>query len=94
MQKGIILLLSLADESFSRPAATPKIRTDERRVSGYEQSKQRCLWGEAITEVHSSQMSKQRLAIQLVARVDLTQGIDVLPVLSSKPKLNTRLCHF
>lgn len=94
MQKGIILLLLLADESSSRPAAKPKIRAEGRCVSGYEQSKQRCLWGEAITEVHSSQMSKQRLAVQLIARVDLTQGIDVSPVLSAKSKLNTRLCHF
>lgn len=93
MQKAIFLLLSLTDESSSRPAANPKIRAEGRCVSGYEQSKQRCLWGGAITEVHSSQMSKRRLAIQRVERVDLTQGIDILPVLSPKPKLNTRLRH-
>lgn len=39
-------------------------------------------------------MSKQRLIIQLVARLYLTQGINISPVLSPKPKLNTRLCHF
>lgn len=39
-------------------------------------------------------MSKQRLAIQLIVRVDQTQEIALLPVLSPKPKLNTRLCHF
>lgn len=60
----------------SGPAANPKIRVEGRCVSGYEQSKQRCLWGEAIAEVHSSQMSKQRLAVELLARFDLTQGVN------------------
>lgn len=94
MQKGTILLLLLTDESSPSPAANLKIKAEGRCVSGYEKSKQRCLWGEAITKVHSSQMTKQRLAIQLIARVDLTQEIAILPVLSPKPKLTTRLCHF